>query len=103
MPSSPSVLARDSALLSDYDAGPLLDLLTVRGWTLAETPLADVHATSPDGRLYIGWLPEDPGAWARGIHVHVTATPVGHEPWTQEFGIGTPLTAVTRFVTALLD
>ncbi|MEV8103750.1 hypothetical protein [Streptomyces sp. NPDC088135] len=54
-------------LSSDHCAAPVLDLLDALGRTIAETPEANVHATSPGGGVYVGWLPEDPSAWAREI------------------------------------
>jgi hypothetical protein len=96
------VLARTPLLVSDHNPTALLDMLRDRGFSLIDTPDCNVHALSPDGRLYIGWLPEDEAAWKRGIHLTVQATPIGATPWTQEFGDHTPMTAVTAFVTALL-
>ncbi|MFD4553561.1 hypothetical protein ACFWP5_04430 [Streptomyces sp. NPDC058469] len=54
-------------LSSDHCADQVLELLHALGWTVVDTPQANVHATSPDGRVYVGWLPEDPTAWQRGI------------------------------------
>ncbi|MFD9814887.1 hypothetical protein [Streptomyces sp. NPDC059080] len=54
-------------LCSDHSAPPMLDLLDNLGWASVETPEANIHATSPDGRVYIGWLPEAPAAWNRKI------------------------------------
>jgi hypothetical protein len=61
-------------LSSDGAAEPVLTLLHEHGWTLVDTPEANVHCTSPDARLYVGWLPEDGAAWQRGAlwTVHVT-------------------------------
>lgn len=50
-------------LSSDGCAAPVLDLLDTLGWAAVDTPEANVHSTSPDGRVYVGWLPEDPAAW----------------------------------------
>ncbi len=77
-------------LSSDHRAAPVLDLLDALGWTIAETPEANVHATSPDGGVYVGWLPEDPSAWAREIVWRVQVLPADGEVWVQEFGIHTP-------------
>ncbi|MGY5034821.1 hypothetical protein ACWC9U_29020 [Streptomyces sp. 900116325] len=54
-------------LSSDHCAAPVLVLLNDLGWTVVETPEANVHATSPDGRIYVGCLPENPAAWQRDI------------------------------------
>jgi hypothetical protein len=66
-------------------------------------PGGNVHCTSPDGRVYVGWLPEDNSAWRRGIVWTVRATPVEADaaPWMQEFGPDVPSRAVTGFLEAL--
>ncbi|MEV0537943.1 DUF317 domain-containing protein [Kitasatospora sp. NPDC050463] len=61
-----------------------------------------MHCTSPDGRVYVGWLPEDPGAWQRGIVWRIQVRPADAEPWTQEFGVHTPSEAVAGFLAALI-
>jgi hypothetical protein len=61
------VVAERPSLSSDHCAGPVLDLLSERGWTIVATPEANVHCTSPDGRVYVGRLPEDNAAWRPGI------------------------------------
>ncbi|WP_327073936.1 DUF317 domain-containing protein [Kitasatospora purpeofusca] len=91
-----------SWLASDHCAEPVLALLVGLGWPTVDTPEANVHCTSPDGRVYVGWLPEDPGAWQRGIVWRVQVRPADAEPWTQEFGIHTPAEAVAGFLTALI-
>lgn len=91
-----------SWLSCDHFAGPVLELLGSLGWPMADTPEANVHCTSPDGRVYVGWLPEDPGAGRRGIVWRVQAQPADAEAWTQEFGIHTPTEAVAGFLAALI-
>ncbi|MEV7121182.1 DUF317 domain-containing protein [Kitasatospora griseola] len=90
-------------LSSDHYAEPVLALLSGLGWPIVDTPEANVHCTSPDGRLYVGWLPEDPSAWRRGIVWRVQVRPADAEPWTQEFGIHTPAEAVAGFLAALVS
>lgn len=80
----------------------MLNLLDDLGWGVVTTPEANVHATSPDSRVYVGWLPEDPAAWKRGILRQIRVHPADAEPWVQEFGVNTPSEAVTRFITALV-
>ncbi|MFJ9874422.1 hypothetical protein ACIRVI_15400 [[Kitasatospora] papulosa] len=41
-------------LSADHGAGGVLDLLDALGWTIVDTPEANVHATSPDGCVYVG-------------------------------------------------
>ncbi|MCX4785390.1 DUF317 domain-containing protein [Streptomyces sp. NBC_01221] len=89
-------------LSSDHCAGPVLDLLGTLGWAVVDTPEANVHARSPDGRVYVGWLPEDSAAWKRGIVWKVRVHPTDAEPWVQEFGLCTPSEAVAGFITALV-
>ncbi|MEY9846363.1 hypothetical protein ABH940_003450 [Streptacidiphilus sp. BW17] len=47
-----------SWLTTDHCAGPVLDLLNACGWPTVQTPEANIHVTSPDGHVYVGWLPE---------------------------------------------
>jgi hypothetical protein len=93
---------RPGWLSTDHCATPALDLLGRLGWAITETPDANVHCTSPDGRAYVGWLPEDPDAWARGILWTVRVHPDNTPAWTQEFGPTTPAEAVAGFLAALI-
>ncbi|MFE4799143.1 DUF317 domain-containing protein [Streptomyces sp. NPDC056708] len=88
-------------LSSDHCAASVLDLLNALGWTVIDTPEANVHATSPDGRIYVGWLPEDPAAWQRDIVWQIRVQPVEDAPWVQEFGLHAPSEAVAGFIAAL--
>ncbi|MER5972261.1 DUF317 domain-containing protein [Streptomyces sp. NPDC002055] len=89
-------------LSSDHCASPVLDLLDTLGWTVVDTPEANVHAMSPDGRVYVGWLPEDPTAWTRGIVWQIRVQPTDGDAWVQEFGFHTPAEGVAGFITALV-
>jgi hypothetical protein len=89
-------------LSSDHCAGPVLELLSALGWAIVDTPQANVHCTSPDGRVYVGWLPEDTAAWTRDIVWQVRVAPADAEPWVQEFGLDTPSEAVAGFLAALV-
>ncbi|MFF4673975.1 DUF317 domain-containing protein [Streptomyces sp. NPDC001279] len=89
-------------LSADHGAGPVLDLLGALGWAIVDTPEANFHATSPDGCVYVGWLPEDPSAWQRNIVWHVRVQPADCDAWVQEFGPYTPSEAVAGFLTALI-
>ncbi|MGW6561651.1 DUF317 domain-containing protein [Streptomyces hydrogenans] len=89
-------------LSSGHCATPVLELLHGLDWTVVETPEANVHATSPDGRVYVGWLPEDPAAWRRDIVWRVQVLPTEGDAWTQEFGTHTPAEAVAGFIAALV-
>ncbi|GAB3177313.1 DUF317 domain-containing protein [Streptomyces incanus] len=89
-------------LSSDHCAGPVLDLLGAFGWAIVDTPEANVHAASPDGRVYVGWLPEDPAAWKRDIVWHVRVQPADGDLWVQEVGLHTPSEAVAGFLAALV-
>ncbi|MBP0450577.1 DUF317 domain-containing protein [Kitasatospora sp. RG8] len=96
-------LENRSWLSSDHCAEPVLELLGALGWPIVNTPEANVHCTSPDGRVYVGWLPEAPDAWQRGIVWRVRVQPADAEAWTQEFGVRTPSEAVAGFLAALID
>lgn len=89
-------------LSSDHCAAPVLDLLHALDWSVVETPEANVHATSPDGHVYVGWLPEDPTAWRRHIVWEVRVQPAEGDFWAQEFGIETPSEVVAGFLAALV-
>ncbi|MFB7300996.1 DUF317 domain-containing protein [Streptomyces rubiginosohelvolus] len=91
-----------SWLSSNHCAGPVLDLLDGLGWAVVDTPEANIHSTSPDGRFYVGWLPEDPDAWKRDIVWQVRVQPADGAPWVQEFGPYTPSEAVAGFLAALI-
>lgn len=90
-------------LSSDGSAQPVLSLLSERGWAIVDTPEANVHCTSPDGRVYVGWLPEDAAAWRRRIVWSVQVTPTEDDPWAQEFGLDVPSRAVAGFLEALIS
>jgi hypothetical protein len=98
------VVAQRPSLAGDGCAEPVLSLLSERGWAIAATPEANAHCTSPDGRVYVGWLPEDHAAWRRGIVWTVRANPAeaDAEPWVQEFGPDVP-SRVTGFLEALIS
>ncbi|MGV9318206.1 DUF317 domain-containing protein [Streptomyces sp. NPDC003660] len=89
-------------LSTDHCAGPVLDLLDGLGWTIVDTPEANIHATSPDGHVYVGWLPEDTTAWKRGTVWQVRVQPTEGQAWVQEFGHHTPAEAVAGFLSALV-
>ncbi|MCX5230456.1 DUF317 domain-containing protein [Streptomyces sp. NBC_00233] len=89
-------------LSSDHCATPVLELLHALDWTVVDTPECNVHATSPDGRVYVGWLPEDPAAWTRDIVWRVQVQPAEGDAWVQEFGTHTPAEAVAGFIAALV-
>ncbi|MGW3493111.1 hypothetical protein [Streptomyces sp. NPDC001020] len=52
-------------LLDCHCAGPVVDLLQGQGWDVISDPYANVHCSSPDQRVYVGFLPETEEA-ARG-------------------------------------
>ncbi|MFI0942788.1 DUF317 domain-containing protein [Streptomyces sp. NPDC021020] len=99
------VVAQHPSLAGDGSAEPVFALLGERGWTIVDTPEANTHCTSPDGRVHVDWLPEDPAAWMRDIvwTVRVTPAETDAEPWSQEFGPDVPSRAVAAFLDALTD
>lgn len=68
------------------------------GWYSSTTAGA---IRSFDGRVNVGWLPEDSSAWERGIVWSVHVIPADGQPWHREFVLDSPTEAVARFLTAL--
>ncbi|MEU2870144.1 DUF317 domain-containing protein [Streptomyces olivoreticuli] len=60
-----------------------------QGWSVVSGDLANVHCASPDGRAYVGFLPETPDAFHHYVVWRVSA-PRGGRGWEQSFGSGTP-------------
>lgn len=89
-------------LLDCHCAGPVVDLLHNQGWDVISDPYANVHCSSPDQRVYVGFLPETEEA-ARGElwRVEVKNTD-GAVAWSQTFGSGVPAQAVAGFLAALI-
>ncbi|MFH8684214.1 DUF317 domain-containing protein [Streptomyces lydicus] len=90
-------------LLDCHCAGPVTDLLKNQGWDVISDLDSNVHCSSPDQRVYVGFLPESPAA-ARGElwHIHVKGTN-GTTAWHQSFGPDTPAQAVAGFLAALVS
>ncbi|WP_346012319.1 DUF317 domain-containing protein [Streptomyces sp. SID3343] len=81
---------------------PVLDLLVADGWSIVLDHRADVHAGSPDGRAYVGYLPESPHT-RLGDLWHITVEGTADRPgWEQVFGAAVPAEVVAGFVAALL-
>jgi len=80
----------------------VLGLLTALDWAVVDAPEANVHATSQDGRVYVGWLPQDPTAWKRGTVWQVRVQPTEGAPRVQEFGLHAPSETVAGFISALV-
>ncbi|MGW5200790.1 DUF317 domain-containing protein [Streptomyces spiralis] len=89
-------------LLDCHCAGPVVDLLQDQGWDVISDPYANVHCTSPDQRVYVGFLPETEEA-ARGDlwHIQVRAAD-GEVAWSQTFGSTVPAQTVAGFLAALI-
>ncbi|WP_236241513.1 DUF317 domain-containing protein [Streptomyces sp. CC228A] len=90
-------------LLDCHCAGPVVELLKARGWEVISDPYANVHCTSPDQRVYVGFLPETKEAASHGElwHIQVKDTD-GEVAWTQTFGSNVPAQAVAGFLAALI-
>ncbi|AZK98633.1 DUF317 domain-containing protein [Streptomyces sp. SID5473] len=83
-------------------AGPVLALLEAHGWTRITDPDANVHCTSPDGAMYVGFLPEAPAA-RHGDLWHIRALDLDGAPvWQQTFPSGIPPQAVAGFLAGLI-
>ncbi|GLF95542.1 DUF317 domain-containing protein [Streptomyces yaizuensis] len=83
-------------------AGPVFPFLEAHGWTVITDPDANVHCTSPDGGMYVGFLPEAPAA-RHGDLWHIRTLNTDGEPvWQQTFPDGIPPQAVAGFLAGLL-
>jgi hypothetical protein len=81
---------------------PVLDLLVADGWSIVLDHRADVHAASPDGQVYVGYLPESPDTRLGDLwHITVESTPE-KRGWEQVFGTEVPAEVIAGFVAALL-
>ncbi|SFG90600.1 DUF317 domain-containing protein [Streptomyces mirabilis] len=89
-------------LLECRCARPVTDLLHAQGWDVVTDLDCNVHCSSPDRRVYVGFLPESREA-ARGElwHIHVTDKD-GATAWHQTFGPDTPAQAVAGFLATLI-
>ncbi|MFG3363527.1 DUF317 domain-containing protein [Streptomyces sp. NPDC048156] len=98
----PPALGEREWLLECHCARPVTDLLNGQGWDVVTDLDCNVHCSSPDRRVYVGFLPESREA-ARGElwHIHVTDKD-GTTAWRQTFGPDTPAHAVAGFLAALI-
>ncbi|MFH8515750.1 DUF317 domain-containing protein [Streptomyces chengbuensis] len=89
-------------LLDCHCATPVVELLRHQGWDVSSDPYANVHCSSPDQRVYVGFLPETKEA-ARGElwHIHVKDAD-DKVAWSETFGPGVPAQAVAGFLAALI-
>ncbi|MFE1174245.1 DUF317 domain-containing protein [Streptomyces sp. NPDC058773] len=98
-----ATLGERERLLGCHCVGPVTDLLKDQGWDVISDLDSNVHCSSPDRRVYVGFLPERPAA-ARGElwHINVKGTG-GAAAWHQSFGPDTPAQAVAGFLAALIS
>lgn len=90
-------------LTGDGYAEPVIGFLRGRGWSVVSDDLANVHCASPDGRAYVGFLPETPDAFHHDVLWRVSVSaPRGGRGWDQSFASGTPAEAIAEFLTALI-
>ncbi|MFJ4532646.1 MULTISPECIES: DUF317 domain-containing protein [Streptomyces] len=89
-------------LLDCHSASPVTDLLKNQGWDVVSDLDGNVHCSSPDQRVYVGFLAESPAA-ARGElwHINIKGTD-GTTAWHQTFGPEVPAHAVAGFLAALI-
>jgi hypothetical protein len=89
-------------LLECHCARPVTDLLKGQGWDVVTDRDCNVHCSSPDQRVYVGFLPESPEA-ARGElwHIRINRND-GVVAWSQTFGPDAPAQAVAGFLAALI-
>ncbi|ORT59165.1 DUF317 domain-containing protein [Streptomyces sp. CB03238] len=104
VPAAPrhSALGDREWLLDCHCAGPVIDLLKGQGWDVIPDLSANVHCSSPDQRVYVGFLPETEEA-ARGELWHIQVKGAdGRVAWSQTFGSSVPAQAVAGFLAALI-
>ncbi len=79
------------------------DLFSTRHFHMIVDDRRDVHISSEDGRLYVGYYPHGRyGAHNEGWKIVVTGT--AHvQGYTITFGIATPATIVAAAVASVLD
>ncbi|GAB3113357.1 hypothetical protein GCM10027160_17110 [Streptomyces calidiresistens] len=84
-------------------AEPVLHLLTEEGWSIVTDGGTNIHCTSPDGAVYVGFLPETvEAALYDTLWLVSVEDPHTGARWTQKFTAGTPAQAVAGFVAALI-
>lgn len=89
-------------LLGDGNGSPVIDLLRGQGWAVVSDDLANVHCSSPDGRVYVGFLPETPDSYFHHtLWRGSVSAPGGGTGWTQTFGPDVPAEAIAGFLASL--
>lgn len=89
-------------LLDCHCTGPVVNLLKGQGWDVISDLYANVHCSSPDERVYVGFLPEtEDAAHGELWHIQVKDTD-GEVAWNQTFGPSVPAQAVAGLVAALI-
>ncbi|WP_328549854.1 hypothetical protein [Streptomyces sp. NBC_00366] len=69
----PPALGEREWLLECHCARPVTDLLKDQGWDVVVDLDCNVHCSSPDRRVYVGFLPESREAACSELrHIHVT-------------------------------
>ncbi|MFI0808189.1 DUF317 domain-containing protein [Streptomyces echinatus] len=97
-----AMLCNREWLLDCHCAAPVLELLKGQGWDVISDLYANVHCSSPDRRVYVGFLPETKEA-ARGELWHIQVKDAdGEVAWDQTFGSSVPAQAVAGFLAALI-
>ncbi|MEU9987873.1 DUF317 domain-containing protein [Streptomyces sp. NPDC048045] len=97
-----AALGKREWLLDCHCALPVTDLLHGQGWDIVTDLDCNVHCSSPDQRVYVGFLPESRQAGRGELwHIHVTDKD-GTKAWHQTFGPDTPAQAVAGFLAALI-
>ncbi|MCD2468678.1 DUF317 domain-containing protein [Streptomyces sp. MBT42] len=97
-----SVLGNREWLLDCHCASPVVELLRGQGWDVISDPYANVHCSSPDQRVYVGFLPEtDEAAYGEVWHIRVRGVD-GEVAWRQTLGANVPAQAVAGFLAALI-
>lgn len=92
-----------SWLMGDSSGEPVIALLRSQGWPVVSDDLANVHCSSPDGRVYVGFLPETSDNYLHHALWRVSVSaPGGGMGWTQTFGADVPSEAIAGFLATLI-
>ncbi|GFE25715.1 DUF317 domain-containing protein [Streptomyces nigrescens] len=96
-----ATLGERDRLLDRHCAEPVISLLSRQGWGVVADADGNVHCSSPDQRVYVGFLPEIPAAARGELWRIVVNRPNGTAAWQQTFG-DVPAQAIAGFLAALI-
>ncbi|WP_367132217.1 MULTISPECIES: DUF317 domain-containing protein [Streptomyces] len=88
-------------VLETGSASVVVDMLKTEGWNVAHSLDGNTHCSSPDGRVYVGWLPEK-GYDHENVWIVAVENVDGKIAWVQDFADTTPCEFIAAFVAALI-